>query len=430
MFDLDTLAAYTKSRNHLVKHVVLELNLDRYTWTPTPSEGCFLKTAQTLFKILSTWDGHGITLEFAILSHEEVYFTYSEDHSIYAIPRQPRAQSTFAQYKQYFELPQEMLFGGYLADSEAAWHRKVSLLVGRRSLGFLFSQFKYTQLQVVNCISKLLIRRRYFPNIAPISLARIMDALPCLESVHIERWCFGAPEKDAIYDMGFPNYLRVPRSCKNISFYEEDDTDYHRRVMKRSELAPNASLANSLGKEAHHLENIAVSFSFDAVSFFTPRWGHDFESLFTRCDAYDFKELKTLALTSPTMVSEDYGVIDHFLCTAAKSAERMPKLETLELWYFSSPSSMPPHPTPSCAGIFTYQRLDRYSSCISLKSTQTFKISGETRERWKGVVDVEGAEFSVEHLDLDPDQLTSIGKLYPYLALRGRILNGITWTEA
>ncbi|CEF76521.1 unnamed protein product [Fusarium graminearum] len=282
MFDLDTLAAYTKSRNHLVKHVVLELNLDRYTWTPTPSEGCFLKTAQTLFKILSTWDGHGITLEFAILSHEE--------------------------YKQYFELPQEMLFGGYLADSEAAWHRKVSLLVGRRSLGFLFSQFKYTQLQVVNCISKLLIRRRYFTNIAPISLARIMDALPCLESVHIERWCFGAPEKDAIYDIGFPNYLRVPRSCKNISFYEEDDTDYHRRVMKRSELAPNASLANSLGKEAHHLENIAVSFSFDAVSFFTPRWGHDFESLFTRCDAYDFKELKTLALTSPAMVSEDYGL--------------------------------------------------------------------------------------------------------------------------
>ncbi|WXC58574.1 hypothetical protein SNK03_004475 [Fusarium graminearum] len=148
MFDLNTLAAYTKSRNHLVKYVVLELNLDRYTWTPTPSEGCFLKTAQTLFKILSTWDGHGINLEFAILSHEEVYFTYSEDHSIYAIPRQPRAQSTFAQYKQYFELPQEMLFGSYLADSEAAWHRKVSLLVGRRSLGFLFSQFKYTQLQV------------------------------------------------------------------------------------------------------------------------------------------------------------------------------------------------------------------------------------------------------------------------------------------
>lgn len=29
-----------------------------------------------------------------------------------------------------------------------------------------------------------------------------MDALPCLESVHIERWCFGAPEKDAIYDIG------------------------------------------------------------------------------------------------------------------------------------------------------------------------------------------------------------------------------------
>ncbi|CAF3488301.1 unnamed protein product [Fusarium graminearum] len=379
MFDLDTLAAYTKSRNHLVKHVVLELNLDRYTWTPTPSEGCFLKTAQTLFKILSTWDGHGITLEFAILSHEEVYFTYSEDHSIYAIPRQPRAQSTFAQYKQYFELPQEMLFGGYLADSEAAWHRKVSLLVGRRSLGFLFSQFKYTQLQVVN-------------------------------------W--------------FSNFLRVPRSCKNISFYEEDDTAYHRREMKRRELLPNVSLAYSLGKEAHHLENIAVSFSFDAVSFFTPRYGHDFESLFTPCNAHEFKELKTLALTSPTMVSEEYGVIDDFLCAVAKIAKKMPKLETLELWYFSSPSFMPPHPTPSCAGIFTYQRLDRYSSCISWKSLHSFKISEETRASWKGVVGVEGAEFSVEHLDIDPDQLTSIGKLYPYLALRGRILNGITWTEA
>lgn len=199
--------------------------------------------------------------------------------------------------------------------------------------------------------------------------------------------------------------------------------------MKRRELVPNASLAHSLGKEAHHLENIAVSFSFDAVSFFT-RYGSDFESLFGSCNAYDFKELKTLALASPTMVSPDHGAIDDFLCAASKVAKIMPKLETLELWYFSSPNFMPPHPTPSCADIFTYQRLDRYSSCISWKSTRSFKISKETRERWKGVVDVEGAEFSVEHLDLDPDQLTNVGKLYPYLVLRDRILHGITWTEA
>ncbi|PTD05703.1 hypothetical protein FCULG_00001909 [Fusarium culmorum] len=89
------------------------------------------------------------------------------------------------------------------------------------------------------------------------------------------------------------------------------------------------------------------------------------------------------------MVSEEYGAIDDFLCAVAKVAKRMPQLETLELW-----------------------------------------ISEETMESWKGVVDVEGAEFSVEHLDLDPDKLTSIGQLYPYLALRDRILHVITWTEA
>ncbi|PTD05817.1 hypothetical protein FCULG_00001910 [Fusarium culmorum] len=243
MFDLNDLAAYSKGRTHLFKHIVLELNLDRYQWIPTPSEGCFLKTAQTLFKILSTWDGHDITLELAILSYEEVYYKYSEEHSFYAIPRKPRAQSIFAQYKQYFELPREMLFGGLLADSEVAWHCKVSLLLGRRTLAFRPSLLEDTQIQVVNCISKLLIRRRYFPNISPSSLAMIMDALPCLESVHIERWCYGDPISDAIYDMGFSTFLRVPRSCKNISFYEEDDTAYHRRVMKRRELVPNAGLA-------------------------------------------------------------------------------------------------------------------------------------------------------------------------------------------
>lgn len=201
-FDLKHLAAYPKGRTHFIKHIVLELNLDRYQWILLPSEGCFLKTAQTLFKIISTWDGHDITLELAVLSHEEVYYKYAEERSIYVIPRKPRAQSTFSQYKQYFDLPQEMLFGGLLVDSEASWHYKVSLLLGRRALAFRPSRLEDAQLQVVNCISKLLIRRRYFPNIAATSLARIMDALPCLESVHIERWCYGDEISDAIYDMG------------------------------------------------------------------------------------------------------------------------------------------------------------------------------------------------------------------------------------
>uniref|UniRef100_A0A4E9DPQ1 F-box domain-containing protein n=1 Tax=Gibberella zeae TaxID=5518 RepID=A0A4E9DPQ1_GIBZA len=148
-FDLKHLAAYSKGRTYFIKHIVLELNLDRYQWILLPSEGCFLKTAQTLFKIISTWDGRDITLELAVLSHEEVYYKYAEEHSIYVIPRKPRAQSTFSQYKQYFELPQEMLFGGFLVDSEASWHHKVSLLLGRRALAFRPSILEDAQLQVL-----------------------------------------------------------------------------------------------------------------------------------------------------------------------------------------------------------------------------------------------------------------------------------------
>ncbi|EKJ70358.1 hypothetical protein FPSE_09575 [Fusarium pseudograminearum CS3096] len=416
LLDLKDFCVYTKDRTHLVKHILLELNLCKLDRGPTISRNCFQAATWILFGILSTWHNRDITLEIGILPCIERRDKCPKTNHIHPMGSVPRCRSPDTVFKEIFELPSEMLFGGVLAESEPAWHNKASSLLGRMDLGFQPSMECY--IPSVKCISKLLIRRRYFPNISSLTLARIMLALPSLESVHIERWCYGDLLLDTLYDMKFRAFFRVPRSCKNISFYEESDTAYHRRVTRPRESQPNTTLRESLVEEAGHLENIAVSFSFDAVSFFTPPF------------TSDFKELKTLALTSPTMVSKEYGVVDDFLCATAKVAKGMPKLETLELWYFSSPSFMPPHPTPSCAGIFTYQRLDRYSSCISWKSTRSFKMSEETRESWKGVVDVEGAEFSVEHLDLDPDQLTSIGKLYPYLALRDRILHGITWTEA
>ncbi|KPA38657.1 hypothetical protein FLAG1_08496 [Fusarium langsethiae] len=266
------------------------------------------------------------------------------------------------------------------------------------------------------CISKLLIRRRYCPNIKPSSLARIIKALPSLKSVHIERWCYGIPPIDTKYHIDFMCYFKLPQSVKDLSFYEENNTRTTAQY-KQYVVEPNFNVIKALVEKSDHLENIAVSFAFEAATLFTPRF------------AIEFKELKTLALTSQVLVSHTDDSINDLLCLVAKAAKRMPKLDTLELWYSKKFYRELPRSRPYRVAIFTYQKLGRYNSCISWKSTGSFKMSEETQEQWKDVVDVEGARLFKEHLVLDPGQMFSVGAVHDHLALRDRILHDITWTQ-
>jgi hypothetical protein len=155
------------------------------------------------------------------------------------------------------------------------------------------------------------------------------------------------------------------------------------------------------------VEHIAISFALDAHGFFAPG------------SQVEYKELKTLALTSEIMISRTDDSINALLCSAAEAAKMMPKLETLEIWYYRS----------GHAGTFTYQRLGRYNSSTSWKCSWYFRMSKETEVAWRGVVSGEGAAFSVYHAALDSDQLSRLGAIYPHLALRERILHDMTWKD-
>ncbi|RGP67333.1 hypothetical protein FSPOR_6093 [Fusarium sporotrichioides] len=405
-------AAYSKGRTHLVKHILVELLFCNRIGN-SPNRRIFTKAMQRLFNVLSVWDGHGITLELGVTSPVESAAVCPPSSHVHVMPLLPRKRSSDppSSHMGVFEIPEEVLWGL----PGLVWHVRAVSLLGQKLLEFRTSAPPL--LPEAKCISKLLIRRRYCPSIKPSSLARIIKALPSLKSVHIERWCYGIPPIDTKYHIDFMCYFKLPRSVKDLSFYEENNTRYHYGFEIVDVVEPNFNVIKALVEKSDHLENIAVSFAFEAATLFTPQF------------AIEFKELKTLALTSQVLVSHTDDSINDLLCLVAKAAKRMPKLDILELWYFKKFYRESPRSRPSRVAIFTYQKLARYNSCISWKSTWSFKMSEETQEQWKDVVDVEGARLSKEHLVLDPDQMFSVGAVHDHLALRDRILHDITWTQ-
>ncbi|KAL3600146.1 hypothetical protein FPOAC2_04377 [Fusarium poae] len=412
--NLKEFTSYSKGRTHLVKHILLEIFLCKgKTFDAENSfdfnETCFTKAIQSFFNVLSQWDGHGITFELGLVSPIQARPASAatpQNHSMSVSPRK-RSPDLLKKHMRVFELPDDIFFGGRWEDSESAWHSNATELLGLKPLKF---QGRVPPLiPKVRCISKLLVRRRYFPNMAPSSLNVIMGALTCLEYVHVERWCFTDPG-DMYYNYDFV----LPPSTKDFSFYNEKDTPYHRRP---TAVRMGADGANLLPVFRGNLENLAISFVFDAMYIFFSR--HNI----------GYKILKTLALTSSRLLLNGHDWRDEMLCHAAEMAKEMPKLEILECWYYQTSYQRPPQGKSSRVAIFTYRRIDRRTSCISWKSTSSFMMSEKTQTLWKEVVDVEDANFSVEHLTLDPNLMSSVGAIHDHLALKERILHNTTWSQ-
>ncbi|KAH6991935.1 hypothetical protein EDB82DRAFT_553825 [Fusarium venenatum] len=284
-----------------------------------------------------------------------------------------------------------------------------------RRLQFLHSVSAPLLLPEVNCISKLLIRRKDFPNINLFSLTIMMHSLTCLESVHIERWSYGNVIYEGAYERCFMSSFNLPQSVKDFSFYQDNNTLYYHRLVGANHVV-ETMMSGLLSKVAEMAENIAISHAYEAKVIFK----HPY--------AWRFKKLKTLALTSVVLAVCDEHAVNSLLCRVAKAAKEIPKLETLEIWGYKTLYQVPPYDKITSVAIFTYKRLDQFNSCISWKSNSSFKMSEETQAHWNDVADGQDANVSVKYLELDPN-VSSIGAIHNHLALMDRILHNTSWAQ-
>ncbi|RBR06148.1 uncharacterized protein FIESC28_11163 [Fusarium coffeatum] len=364
--DLELFSKYCRGRKHYVKHILLEIWLCHRVGNDMDTV-CFTEATETLFLELSTWEGHGITLEFGIVPSsargQRFYPGRSKGFYIrYGPP--PRKRSLDGHLRNPDRLE---LFDTYGEPSPAIHVSELRMprpldILGPAHLTFHDdSKVGTSLLAKVDCVSKLLIRRRYMPKISIQSLSTIVKSLPSLESLQLERWCYGHHplyhhDRASDFDgMG----LALPESLKELIYYKECADNYeHRGGEELHRLDP--LFISPLTKVADRIEHIAISFS--GSKLLNPNAN------------YEFTALKTLAITSDTTV-----------------AKRMPKLETFEIWCFKNQR-------PLEARVFTYERLGEYSSCITLKDNWgPLKLSGRVQNAWKQVVNEGNGTFEVKH---------------------------------
>lgn len=120
-----------------------------------------------------------------------------------------------------------------------------------------------------------------------------------------------------------------------------------------------ASLA--LAQRSFRLETLAASFLVDA---------NDFLEACPSDQAWDM--LRSLALTSPLLAAQSsHEEVDRFLMLAASTAQRMPKLQTMELWNGGK----------GHACLFRYQITEGYAT-ISWRGTWKLGLRSRVISAW------------------------------------------------
>ncbi|KAF5590046.1 hypothetical protein FPANT_6138 [Fusarium pseudoanthophilum] len=399
-FRLSTLAAITSHelgsfkyhvrsyRKLLVKHILLEIS---YNFLRDELEDGqkvrFSEAVHALWRILLRWKACRVTVELGIVSSRGSIFRNLHDR---------------IGASQHYPLDRSRTLDPRFANVVDFWDMLGSFIMGTQSASFDRTSFPApgaTSLPNVDAIAELVIRREYHPNISPMTLYEIISSAPCIESIHIERWCYGLRVQDGDWDRAFQRTgLLVPDSAKRLTYFEEFHTPYHQRGGEMVLPRPNSTLLDSISDAADRLEHIAVSFAFDA------------QTLFDRFTQTDFKALKTLALTSSF---SNYS--ESLLGDAAEAVTKMHALQILEIWNFEA----------GHADVFRYERLDRYQGRIIWQSTEDREISSVVERSWKDLLRTGQSGFDAKCSSF-PMKLKSLQDLLPHLKLGEQILRNFT----
>ncbi|KAF5621982.1 hypothetical protein F52700_10857 [Fusarium sp. NRRL 52700] len=385
--ELDSFKHHVRSyRKLLVKHILLEIsyNFSLDDMGRGSEQVQFSKAVHALWRILSRWKTNRVAVELGIVS-THLRRSVQNRHNI-------NPSTALDQYFMY--VPERWVdLSQYFSGRQPARFDRTSL-----------QHHGATSLPNVNAISELVIRREYFSSICPITLYEIISSAPSIESIHLERWCCGNSEQNRNWSLAFQQSgLLVPHSTKRLTYFEEFHNPYHKKVGTTVQPRANRTLLESIFNAADRLEHIAVSFAFDAQTFFD------------RLTQTEFKALKTLALTSSFN-----DTTESLLINAAEAVTKMHSLQILEVWNLETRQ----------AYVFGYERLDRYQSRITWQSTKHCKISSNVERSWKDLLRRDQIGLHAKRSSF-PMVIESLQDLLPHLKLGEQVVRNFisrpTW---
>ncbi|SPN99712.1 uncharacterized protein DNG_02563 [Cephalotrichum gorgonifer] len=385
-----------------------------------------------LLLALSKWDikedggGQGLTLELGAYSPVESTVRFLGGLAPVNGRETNRLYSKFLESGTYdarrdpdVELLEE--FRAPPPGEESNWNWAMRRLVGDPSLrldfgGLLPLEHHSREFATAAVVTKLLVRLRYFRNLSPMMMGRLLTVLPRVRDVHWERWCHASPRQDRAWSHEAALILQqsLPASVKNLTIFAESDTAFHQRRGITASGAKVSDLVDSVFDRSTDLEDLSISFLIDAVDFFGL-----FPSQLLPADSDDrWSSLTSLALTSTVLTSESDAVVNKLLQSAARAAWFMPSLRVMEVW-----DRRGRH-----AAIFRYQVTDRVTT-LAWKGTWELGITPTTKKAWVTVVAKHGSGMSrlgVEIGRFPEEDLERCGFVYGHLELRERILHEVS----
>lgn len=385
----------------------------------------FTKSLVALWDVISTWNEQkGMTLELSAAptySHSFDYFIEKEA----VLYQKYLSSGQLDQYDKEADVQERCNrihkgiseFAGF--DSELQdflWTNIVDKIFGTKPLEFVNEQMlpigHEWELPPVTAVSKFLIRRQQLRGICPFALNTILSSLEGVQDIHIERWRCPDPinEGSWCHSARIPFAMELPRSTKSLSLYGETNTAIH--VWENKD-ANFISFAKALRQYTNFLEHLSISHMVDAREFFRPFSSANEEAT---SSLREWPNLKTLSLTSDVFKTGTEEEITSFLCTAARAARKMPRLQMLELWNGEA----------EMACVFSYRVEDTVVE-ITWCGTDIEALDYEVIKEWNAVsvyLDREDTRELV--VRVKKEDVASTGQVLTYLSSKDQIMHPVS----
>jgi hypothetical protein len=378
----------------------------------------------------------------------DLYSSYLQDDSIEAYKLHGDAHSQEAETHQRELRQMEPLYYQELLRG----YKSIVLDEGILNLNFshLSSQTK-RKLPRVEVITNFLIRREYYRNFDPRALSRIFQSLPRLESINLERWIHIKAADERRWNnrmlkslLPMPHRLlpkgndpgssvlgaALPNSLKRLSLFAAARETFQKQSAMP---AANPDTAKSLATLSQNLQQLSISFLVDAEDFFrslywpTSDKGGKGSGELHRLEYEPYWEhLTSLALTSKIFIMQETSLslstsrINDLLFAAAMTAEKMPKLEVMEIW----------NGDKGQAGIFRYVSTLK-STEIVWQGTQHLALSEQVLTAWREVA-LKNArhKLSVRVIPILLTRIEGSACVLDYLRLRKQVIHEVSAWQA
>jgi len=392
---LDVFKSNTKQREHLVRHIWLNIELPKYTCrngTPAPVRNCDRQEGEPtkswnssaisqeiwkLFSILSTWRprADGLTLELNTYSpsdskHFFKNYYFDSDMESY---QDGDVHNHWDDLDCWADMDHDWLFGRQLR-----LPKKPAILRIFGPIRLLFRK----ELPQVGVFRHLIIRRQLRRWLALRPLLNMINKLDRLEELTYEPWRVWEQRWSAFNDHQWTRCLTkniLPQTVKKLAIFEDFREDLATKMGRENirgqlnQVHPTRIVDPRVGaafaSRSLDLEHLSVAYMINAEDFFQA------------CNStWIWERLESLSLTSQLLKYHerpgDQMRINALLHAAGMTALRMPKLHTMVLW----------NGIKGSAFAFIY-RVDRGAAFLTCRGTWKLEeeLSSDVLDLWERV---------------------------------------------